>query len=59
MLYTLDGRQLTDEEAEAQRKRNDALFLEACKTGDFSKLNDIVWLIGKEVMEATAKNPVR
>lgn len=55
MMYTLEGQQLTDEEAAEQKKRNDALLIEAYETGDFSKLNDIVWLISAEVMEATEK----
>lgn len=53
MMYTLDGQRLTNEEAEAQKKINDALLNEAYNTGDMSKLNDIVWLISAEVMEAT------
>lgn len=55
MMYTLDGKQLTDKEAEAQKKINDMLLNEAYDTGDMSKLNNIVWLVSVEVMEFTGK----
>lgn len=55
MMYTLDGRQFTDKEAEEQKKRNDEIMKQVNETGDFQKLLEIEWLLSAEVYENTGK----
>ena len=52
MKYLVDGRQITETEAEEIQERNQQIFDSVMNGNDFSKLLDITFMFGEEVEQA-------
>ena len=52
MKYLVDGRQITETEAEEIQARNQQIFDSVMNGSDFSKLLDITFTFGEEVEQA-------
>lgn len=52
MKYLVDGRQITETEAEEIQERNQQIFDSVMNGSDFSKLLDITFTFGEEVEQA-------
>lgn len=52
MKYLVDGRQITETEAEEIQERNQQIFNSVMNGSDFSKLLDITFTFGEEVEQA-------
>ena len=52
MKYLVDGRQITESEAEEIQERNRQIFDSVMNGNDFSKLLDITFMFGEDVEQA-------